>query len=96
MSRKRFTQFIVIGVLLLFVGMAHADFASEVIELVNIEREARDLHPLSYNEELALRQRLKIRNNLNRNLIRPTRLAIGQASFKLKCILQATRYRICP
>jgi uncharacterized protein YkwD len=58
MSRKRFTQFIVIGVLLLFVGMAHADFASEVIELVNIEREARNLHPLSYNEELTLAARL--------------------------------------
>ena len=58
MLRKRFRRFIVISILLLFVGMAHADFASEVIELVNIEREARNLHPLSYNEELTLAARL--------------------------------------
>jgi uncharacterized protein YkwD len=58
MSRKRFMRHIIISILLLFVGMAHADFESEVIELVNIEREARSLHPLSYNEELTLAGRL--------------------------------------
>ena len=35
------TRLIVISVLLLFVGVAQADFESEVIELVNIERETR-------------------------------------------------------
>lgn len=58
MSRKRFRRFIIISILLPFVGMAHADFESEVIELVNIEREARGLHPLSYNEELTVAARL--------------------------------------
>jgi hypothetical protein len=42
---------------LLFVGVAQADFESEVIELVNVEREARNLHPLSYNQELTVAAR---------------------------------------
>lgn len=58
MTGKRFKHVIIIGLLLLFFGRAHADFALEVIEWVNIEREARNLHPLSYNEELTLAARL--------------------------------------
>jgi hypothetical protein len=54
---KPCTRLIVISVLFLFVGMAQADFESEVIELVNIEREARNLHPLSYNLELTVAAR---------------------------------------
>jgi hypothetical protein len=42
---------------LLFVGVAQADFESEVIELVNVEREALKLHPLSYNQELTVAAR---------------------------------------
>ncbi|MGA9260642.1 MAG: CAP domain-containing protein [Desulfobacterales bacterium] len=57
MPCKPCTRLIVISVLLLFVGVAQADFESEVIELVNIERETRNLHPLSYNQELTVAAR---------------------------------------
>jgi hypothetical protein len=42
---------------LFFVGVAQADFESEVIELVNVEREALNLLPLSYSEELTVAAR---------------------------------------
>jgi hypothetical protein len=51
------SRYIVISILLLFVGVAQADFESEVIELVNVEREARNLHPLGYSEELTVAAR---------------------------------------
>ena len=57
MPCKPCTRLIVISILLLFVGVAQADFESEVIELVNVEREARNLHPLSYNQELTVAAR---------------------------------------
>lgn len=57
MPCKPCTRLIVISFLLLFVGVAQADFESEVIELVNIEREARKLHPLSYSQELTVAAR---------------------------------------
>jgi hypothetical protein len=57
MSPKGFTRFVVIAALLLFAGATWADFESEVIELANIEREARKLHPLSYSEELTVAAR---------------------------------------
>ncbi|MGA8241807.1 MAG: CAP domain-containing protein [Desulfobacterales bacterium] len=57
MPYKPCTRLFVISVLLLFVGVAQADFESEVIELVNIERETRNLHPLSYNQELTVAAR---------------------------------------
>ena len=59
MPCKPCTRLIVISVLLLFVGVAQADFESEVIELVNVEREACNcnLHPLSYNQELTVAAR---------------------------------------
>jgi len=34
-------------------GQVYADFESDVIDLVNIEREARGLHPLAYDDSLA-------------------------------------------
>jgi hypothetical protein len=59
MRCKPCTRLIVISSLLLFVGVAQADFESEVIELVNVEREACNcnLHPLSYNQELTVAAR---------------------------------------
>jgi hypothetical protein len=40
-------------VLLLVTGPAFADFESDVIDLVNAEREARGIRPLSYDADLA-------------------------------------------
>ncbi|MFZ0724475.1 MAG: CAP domain-containing protein, partial [Desulfobacterales bacterium] len=57
MSPKRFTWLIATGLWLLLVGLAAADFESDVIELVNSERAARDLHALSYSEELTVAAR---------------------------------------
>jgi|GEM_PF-2772293 len=57
MRCKPCTRLIVISILLLFVGVARADFESEVIELVNVERQARNLHPLRYNQELTVAAR---------------------------------------
>jgi len=37
----------------LFGGSVYANFESEVIDLVNVEREARGLHPLAYDYSLA-------------------------------------------
>jgi hypothetical protein len=52
---------------LLFVGVAQADFESEVIELVNVERETRNLHPLSYNLELTVAARRHSQDMGDRN-----------------------------
>ncbi len=57
MPCKPCTRLIFISVLLFFVGVAQADFESEVIELVNVEREALNLLPLSYSEELTVAAR---------------------------------------
>jgi hypothetical protein len=43
----------VIFCLILASGYVHADFESDVIDLVNVEREAQGLHPLSYDHHLA-------------------------------------------
>jgi hypothetical protein len=60
-------RLIVISVLLLFVGVVQADFESEVIELVNVEREARNLRPLSYSEELTIAARLHSQDMSDQN-----------------------------
>jgi hypothetical protein len=69
MPYKPCTRLIVISILLLFVGVAQADFESEVIELVNVEREACNcnLHPLSYNQELTVAARLHSQDMGDRN-----------------------------
>jgi len=67
MACKPCSRFIVISILLLLVGVAQADFESEVIELVNVERETRNLHPLSYSEELTVAARLHSQDMGDRN-----------------------------
>jgi uncharacterized protein YkwD len=52
MPYKRSTSVFVISFLLFFTVAARADFESRVIELVNIERAAQNLPPLTYNEAL--------------------------------------------
>jgi hypothetical protein len=42
-----------VGCFLLLFGSAYADFESDVIDLVNLERRAEGLHPLSYDARLA-------------------------------------------
>ena len=51
---KRTLSAIVLSFLLLFTVDARADFASRVIELVNIERTANNLAPLTYSEALTV------------------------------------------
>jgi len=53
---KRFHLAIII--LLLFTGPVRADFASEVIDLVNAERMTHGLKPLGYDADLAAAARL--------------------------------------
>lgn len=67
MPCKSCTRVIVVSVLLLSVGVAQADFESEVIELVNIEREALNLHPLSYSEALTAAARRHSQDMGDRN-----------------------------
>ena len=45
--------YLIVIFLFLTSGYAHADFESEVIDLVNVERSAQGLHPLSYDHQLA-------------------------------------------
>jgi len=42
-----------IGAFILLCGLARADFESEVVDLVNLERAAQGLHPLTADERLA-------------------------------------------
>jgi len=72
MPYKPCTRLIVISILLLFVGVAQADFESEVIELVNVEREAHNLHPLSYNQELTVAARRHSQDMGDRNFFSHT------------------------
>lgn len=50
MKQKVFV--LIIGCFFLLIGIARADFESDVIDLVNLEREAEGLHPLSYDAQL--------------------------------------------
>ena len=70
------TRLIVISILVLFVGVARADFESDVIELVNAEREACncDLRPLSYNQELTVAARRHSQDMGDRNYFDHTSL----------------------
>ena len=52
------TVFHYLIILLLFTGLARADFESVVIELVNAERQDRGIKPLSYDADLAAAARL--------------------------------------
>ena len=58
MLKKRTLGVLALTFLLLFATAAHADFESQVIELVNAERAANNLPPLQYNEELTVAARL--------------------------------------
>jgi uncharacterized protein YkwD len=42
---------------ILLCGFARADFESDVVDLVNVEREAQGLHPLTSDERLATASR---------------------------------------
>ncbi len=57
MNRNLLKGLVFLGLWLFSGGLAAAGFESEVIELVNIERGARNLHALSYSEELTVAAR---------------------------------------
>jgi uncharacterized protein YkwD len=50
---KKWSICLFIFYLFLATGYVQADFESEVIDLVNLEREVQGLHPLSYDHQLA-------------------------------------------
>ena len=52
MLKRAFSLFIISFFLLPAIG--HADFESEVIDLVNVERAVQGLHPLSYDPNLTI------------------------------------------
>ncbi|MFZ0614703.1 MAG: CAP domain-containing protein, partial [Desulfobacterales bacterium] len=74
MNRTPIKGLVLLGLWLLFCGLAAADFESEVIELVNIERGARNLHALSYSEELTVAARLHSQDMAARNYFSHTSL----------------------
>ena len=51
MARRMIYLFV--GWLFWLVGFVYADFENDVIDLVNVERQARGLHPLAYDYRLA-------------------------------------------
>ena len=93
MPCKSFTRLIVISVLLLIVGVAQADFESEVIELVNVEREALNLHPLSYSEELTVAARRHAQDMGDQNYFNHT--SLDGREFYERIIDAGYDYRNC-
>lgn len=74
MLRSPIKGLVVIGLWLLFGGLAAAGFETEVIELVNVERAARNLHALSYSEELTVAARLHSQDMAAQNYFSHTSL----------------------
>ena len=64
---KRTVSVFALSFLLFFAASAHADFASLVIDLVNVERAANNLPPLQYNEKLTVAARLHSQDMGNNN-----------------------------
>ena len=95
MPYKPCTRLIVISILLLFVGVAQADFESEVIELVNVEREAHNLHPLSYNQELTVAARLHSQDMGNRNYFDHTTPKPDEIEFQDRITDAGYNYQTC-
>ena len=93
MPCKPCTRLVVISILLLFAGVAQADFESEVIELVNVEREARNLHPLSYNQELTVAARLHSQDMADQNYFNHT--SLDGREFYERIIDAGYNYRNC-
>jgi hypothetical protein len=89
------TRLIVISVLLLIVGAAQADFESEVIELVNIERETRNLHPLSYNQELTVAARRHSQDMGDRNYFSHTTPKPEEIKFNERITDAGYNYQTC-
>ncbi len=95
MPYKPCTRLIVISILLLFVGVAQADFESEVIELVNVEREAHNLHPLSYNQELTVAARLHSQDMGDRNFFSHTTPKPDEIEFQDRITDAGYNYQTC-
>jgi hypothetical protein len=97
MRCKSFTRLIVISALLLFVGVARADFESEVIDLVNAEREACncDLHPLRYNQELTVAARRHSKDMGDRNYFSHTTPKPEEIKFNERITDAGYNYQKC-
>jgi hypothetical protein len=70
---RRSIYFFIIS-LFLISGYVHAGFESDVIDLVNLEREAHGLHPLSYDHQLATAARDHSEDMGNQNYFSHTSL----------------------
>jgi hypothetical protein len=97
MRCKPCTRLIVISVLLLLVAVARADFESEVIDLVNAEREACncDLRPLSYNQELTVAARRHSQDMGDRNYFDHTTPAPDYMKFYERIVDAGYNYQTC-
>ena len=97
MRCKPCTRLIVISALLLFVGVARADFESEVIDLVNAEREACncDLHPLNYNQELTVAARRHSQDMGDRNYFSHTTPKPEEIKFNERITDAGYNYQTC-
>jgi hypothetical protein len=97
MRGKPCTRLIVISILVLFVGVARADFESEVIELVNLEREACNcgLHPLRYNQELTVAARRHSQDMGDRNYFSHTTPKPEEIKFNERITDAGYNYQTC-
>ena len=53
--------------LTLIAGLGFADFESDVVDLVNVERQAEGLHPLTYDAQLTTAARLHSQDMAEQN-----------------------------
>jgi hypothetical protein len=88
-------RLVAIGLLLLFGGAARADFESEVIDLVNAEREVQGLHPLSFSEELTLAARRHSQDMGERNFFSHTTPEPDAVEFQDRITDAGYDYRDC-
>ena len=97
MRCKPCTRLIVISIVLLLVAVARADFESEVIDLVNAEREACncDLRPLSYNQELTVAARRHSQDMGDRNFFSHTTPKPDEIEFQDRITDAGYNYQTC-
>lgn len=93
MLRNPIKGLVLLGLWLFLGGLAAAGFESEVIELVNIERGARNLHALSYSEELTIAARLHSQDMAAQNYFSHT--SLDGRKFSERITAAGYEYRTC-
>jgi len=91
--QKMKTVFHYLIILLLFTGLARADFESEVIELVNAERQDLGINPLSYDADLAVAARLHSQDMGNQDYF--SHDSLDGTKFYERIIDEGYDYNLC-